>query len=398
MKKKSGYIMITVLILMMVLSAITYLFADVIYADLAIARNNKASQAAFALAEAGVQEAIYKIQYDTATRNAFLDATPIPPINRNQALISNGSYTVTFQNPVQDAATITATGFYQMGSRKAQRRITENITQSTLPPTWDIGAAMFTNMGSSLDNTSIELKLGQFTIYDGGIFSGWDILTKHGTTITAEKQVKARNIIDIQGTKNCECLIEDDGDPLTIQCSSNPGCVVQSHQLTNNPTPMIDFTTYKNQAIAANQCYGTVAPCNKTFPTSGSLTGVAYVEGDLTINNNFTINGVLAASGNIDVKNILTINKIGSSPSGVITLKTLYLNNGTLNATGLIWTGQETHVNNGNLNLTGGIIAHYIYLNNDHITIHYDPLVMNETLTNSANSSVIELRHWEEQY
>ena len=191
----------------------------------------------------------------------------------------------------------------------------------------------------------------------------------------------------------------DDGDPLTPQCSTNPGCVVQPNQLASNPTPMIDFSSYKQQAISANQCYGTVAPCNKTFPSSGALTGVAYMEGDLSIGGNLTMNGVLAASGNISINNAnLTINKVASNPSGVITLKTLYLNNAILSGTGLIWTGQETHINNGTLDLVGGIIAHYIYLNNDAIVIHYDPLVMNETLTNSPNASVIELKHWEEEY
>ena len=72
-KSNRGYITITVLILMMVLVAASYLYADALFSELTIARNNKGATAAFSLAEAGVQEAIYLIQYDIDVRNTFLN-------------------------------------------------------------------------------------------------------------------------------------------------------------------------------------------------------------------------------------------------------------------------------------------------------------------------------------
>jgi len=400
--KLKGYVSIVVLILMMVLVAISYLYADALFSELTIARNNKGASVAFALAEAGVQEAIYKVQYDPTIKAHFLNGSGTDTFSHpNPALINNGSYSVTINYTNPATATIDSTGFYQIGLRLAKRRITENIDQATLRPTWDIGAAIFTSPGNPKDLTNVDLKNAKtIRIYNGGIFSGWNLYTKNMTDIAAEGRIRAMGTIDSQGTKNCQCKIDEDNDPLTPQCFNNPdyGCQVEP----NSPPPeigipTIDFNAYKLQAITAGTCYGGTGQCNQTFPTSGPLTGIIYVDGNLSIDNDLTINGLLAASGNIDLKATLTINKVGHEPSGIITKGNLSFKR-TLNVTGLIWVGLETYVNNGDINLTGGIISHDIYINNSSTIIHYDSQIMNETLTDSSSTPVIELKHWEEEY
>jgi hypothetical protein len=401
--KLKGYVTIVVLILMSVLVAVSYLYADALFSELAIARNNKGSTVAFALAEAGVQEAIYKVRYDPGIKAHFLTGSGSDILPLKPALINNGSYKVTliYTNPA--TATIESTGFYQMGLRTAQRRITENIDQATLPLIWDIGAAIFTSPGSAPNNlTNIDLKNAKtIRIYNGGIFSGLDLNTKNVTNIAAEGRIRSMGIIDSQGTKNCQCKIADDNDPSTPQCFNNPdyGCQVEPHSSLSDPengTPPSGSADYKLQAISAGTCYNGVAPCNKPFPTSSTLTGIIYVEGGLEINHDLTINGLLVTSGNLDVKAVLTVNKTGDEPSGIIVDPGNFYSKRTLNVTGVIWVAQSIYVNNGDINLTGGIIVHDIYINNSSTIIHYDPQVINETL--KPTSQVIELKHWEEEY
>ena len=401
--KLKGYVTIIVLILMFVLVAASYLYADALFSELTIARNNKGSAVAFALAEAGVQEAIYKVQHDTTINPHFLSGSGSDSFSHPEpALISNGWYTVTITYTNPATAAISSTGFYQIGPRVAQRKITENISQATLQQTWDIDAGIFTSPGSSDNLTNIDLKNAKtIRIYNGGIFSGWDLYTKNVTDIAVEGRVRAMGIIDSQGTKNCQCLIDDDNDPLTPQCFNDPdyGCQVEPNftpSESENGTPSVGFDAYKLQAINAGTCYGEVAPCNKPFPTSGPLIGIIYVDGDLSIDKDLVINGLLAASGNIDIKATLTVNKVGSEPSGIIVNQGDLSFKRILNVTGLIWVGREIYVNNGDINLTGAIIAHNIYINNSSTIIHYDSDIINDTL--NLTSQVIELKHWEEEY
>lgn len=400
--KFKGYVTIVVLILMLVLIAVSYLYADALFSELTIARNNKGSTVAFALAEAGVQEAIYKVQYDDAIKANFITGSGSDILPLKQALINNGSYTVTLTYTNPATATIDSTGFYQMGLRIAQRKITEIIDQATLSQTWDIGAAIFTSPGSIGNLTNIDLKNAKtIRIYNGGIFSGWDLNTKNVTDIAAEGRIRSMGIIDSLGTKNCQCQIEDDGDPLTPQCFNDPdyGCQVEPNftlSESENGTPPVGFDAYKLQAINAGTCYGGVAPCDKPFPASGPLSGIIYVDGNLSIDNDLIINGLLAASGNIDIKATLTVNKVGSEPSGIIVDRGDLIFKRTLNVTGLIWVGREIYVNNGNINLTGAMIAHNIYINNSSTIIYYDSDIINDTI--NLTSQVIELKHWEEEY
>src|SRR4030065_1207521 len=116
---RKSYVSIVVLILMLVLVAASYLYADALFSELAIARNNKGAAVAFSLAEAGVQEAIWRIQYEVATRDTFLNEedgmTFFEHKSPNPTLIPKGEYSVTIKNTAKAAATVTAIGTYRVG-------------------------------------------------------------------------------------------------------------------------------------------------------------------------------------------------------------------------------------------------------------------------------------------
>src|SRR3972149_7735177 len=144
-EKKQAYVLISVLVIMMVMLAIAYTLADVLFSEMAIARNQKAASASFHLAEAGVQEAVWRIQYEPIARDKFLNTLDGETIfSHDPALLSGGSYDVLITNTAKGTATITSTGLYAIGIKTAQRKIKVSVTKATTPPPYDYDAAIFT--------------------------------------------------------------------------------------------------------------------------------------------------------------------------------------------------------------------------------------------------------------
>lgn len=422
LKFLKGYVTITVLILMMVLVAITYLFADAIYSELAIARNNKAAQAAFSLAEAGIQEAIYRVQYDTTpngARDTFLNNTSGSTYfeHPSPALIPNGAYSVTIQNTAKAVATVTSVGTLTMGLRTARREIKLDIAQATQPPEYPYDGAIYASgSGAGSSIADIDIWYAVVRIYGGSLLSNRDINFKFGSNVDIEKNVEAGDdVVNQWSSVDCNCLINDDGDPLTPQCTPPPGCSF----LEGVPAklmPQLDFEAYKTiaqntpgESPEANQYFEDADDLLDLIPIGGSKTfnGVVFVDDNLNLNYNRTLNmnGVLAASESIDLiwSQVNLAPPSGGGASGIMTQKNLKLWTwGNLSGTGLIYTGDRFETLASvpyTTTLTGGIISRRTWLNGFRTTnIYFDADVINTALGNPVDTPVIELNHWEEEY
>ena len=416
--QQNGYVTIIVLIFMMVLTAITYLYSDAIFTELTIARNNKGASVAFSLAEAGVQEAVYKIQYEAATRDTFLNTVSgVTNFSHDPALINNGAYQVTIQNTAEASATVTAIGTYKIGTlRTARREIKVDIAQATSIPPYNDDGAMFSHSAGGESTGDLEFDHATVNIYGGSLHSGRDISFK-ASTINVEQGIKAeRNINNQQGsTVNCNCNFVDDGDPLTPMCSDNPGCSYT--YVPQGEMPMIDFdssspNSYKNRAISQNQYYTSEANfySQTSFGTGQTKTfnGVVYVEGGITIKNNRTLNmnGVLATSGSIEVggsqNGTLNINPPSAGqPAGAIAEGSFEIDNkGNFSGTALIYAGFRVEIESSStpITFTGGILSRRIEVEDRVLNIYFDNTIINDTLDNPADTPIIEINHWEEEY
>jgi len=421
-KKRSGYVLIVVLILMLVLIIITYLYSDSLLAEWAIARNNKAAAIAFSMAESGIQEAVYRVQYHEATRNSFKGTGEITFPNeviftQDPGLIDNSYYEVKITNTQKGAATIESSGYYTAGLKTARRQIRVSISQASVPPPVDYGAIYTGGVGGGQSNADFDISEAQVRIYQGPIwlnrnFWAWGSsnVAIEGTDITKNEAVKTvsgytpKKKSDVWPVLNCNCLIDDDGDSETAQCSDNPGCVTTP--ITRVPPPTVSFNDYKNLARThvpiqyyANQAaFYTAAP-----PGTTTFNDVVYVDGPLTIDSSRTIivNGVLAIAGSITIDGSVTINRVADNPSGVITTGRFNLNStGRFSGTGLIWSGDWVRIdgNPAPFNLTGAIVSDRTSIASRTTNIYYDPDVVNATLTAGPITPVIEISHWEEEY
>ncbi|MEK7142687.1 MAG: hypothetical protein AAB785_00585 [Patescibacteria group bacterium] len=414
LKFKRGYITITVLILMMVLVAASYLYADALFSELTIARNNKGTAAAFSLAEAGVQEAIYLIQYDAEVRNTFLNTVdgvkyfdhPAP------ALIAKGSYSVTIQNTAKAAAIVTSIGSYQIGTlRTARREIKVGIAQANTPPPYPYDGGIYTTgSGAGSSIADVDFWYAPVKIFGGGVLSNRDINLKFSSDVDVEKTVEAGNQVDLKSgsTLDCNCLLIDDGDPETTQCADNPGCT----PLEGAPPktiPSISFDAYKTLAQIQGQYYASQSDFKNLIPNfgSGTFNGVVFIDGPLDIDwgRTITMNGVIAASGSIRISlgQLLTNTPSGGGASGVLSMRDVEIGTlGNFSGSGLVYAGDRFRVDSSipyPLNLTGGVISRRTWISGYRITnIYFDADIINTALGNPLETPVIEINHWEEEY
>lgn len=416
-KDFKGYVTIVVLILMMVLLAASYFYAGSLLSELAIARNNKASSVAFSLAEAGVQEAIYRVKKTGSTERAqFGLQEGFSSFNHNPALLSQGGYTVEITNSGPYVASVKSIGTYRTGSRITKREIRVGIAEASASYA---GGAIFGAGGAGESIADLDFWAAAVNIFNGSLFSNRDINLKFGADLNIESAYtdplnpKLRidgvlvhdDLTNQNSVLDCNCLIEDDSDPETLQCEPPPGCTA-SLMTTPLGMPQMNFDYYKTQAGV--QYYNNQNDFKKNFPADSSKTfdGVVYIDGTLNIddNRNMTMNGVLAASGSISITNgQLTVAPGALGFSGVLSQRDFIVGTeGNFNGTGLVYTSDRTEFDSSttySTNLIGGIISRRTWFSGYRaVSITLDPAVINSTLKNSGESPVVEINHWEEEY
>lgn len=398
-QKKGGYVLISVLIIMMILLTMMYFFSDALFSELAIANNQKSATVSFHLAEAGAQEAVWRIQNDSTTRNTFLNtASGLTTFSHNN-FMTNGSYTVNIQNISKGAATISVTGLYQSGIKQAQRRILVNVYQA-ITGAYSYDAGLFVGGPGSGDIYLHNLTVNFGSDYDKGGISGGGNIDIGNATLNLTKDLLANGTIT---TKNSNINLPPDIPPVPPDTEGVPGGIQQSDYPTNFDLPGIDIESFKTLAQVQNQYY-TSAQFATLLKTKNTFTGVVYVSGSGGIDlkkDHLVINGLLVSEGSISIDNDTLTIKHNPAPSGLITLANFNVNNATVNIEGLVYVSNlAASANNANITVTGAILAHDFSANNIDLTINLKKDWVNETFAAGGNSgsAVIKTQHWEEEY
>lgn len=447
---KKGYIVITILILMLVLVAIVYLYGDALFSELAIARNNRGAQVAFSLAEAGVQEAIYKVQYDTTVRSHFLAGTPDDSFTHDApALLTRGSYQVAIENTAPGVATIISTGKYQIGASKTAQRVIKTLIAQGTTQQYTNTAGIYTSPAGGQSTGDIDIKGADVKIYGervngeiygGGLASGKSLsivkwqgvgsqVNIEGSSVTynnTDPQDPGKPTIDNDSTLNYNCYIDSDPVPPNPPDLNLPD-LCSSEYASHTPTPgaasempRIDSDAYKTQAknSVPTQYFEKQADFDARFflnptRTSAEATGVVYVDNSLVIaaDRTFKMNGVLISSGSISVgapnetgQLIISRDGLGEhQPSGVVTLYSFNVKaGGIFSGTGLVYIGEQGEADFdpsfNPIELTGGILARRVSITRRPVIIHFNPTIINDTIGNPYDTPVIEINHWEEEY
>ena len=130
----NGFVLVvSVLVLTTLLIVGTYLIASS-DAENKISNVQNLATKNYYLAEAGVNEMIWKIQNDSATGTAFTNGTLNSSNNISRTNVfgdSNASYVVEARNTVTSEAWITATSTYQIGNNISRRVVKAYVVQAT---------------------------------------------------------------------------------------------------------------------------------------------------------------------------------------------------------------------------------------------------------------------------
>ena len=387
---KRGYILVSVLVIMIVMLAIVFILADTLLSELAISRNQKAATVSFNLAEAGVQEAIWQIQNNIEIKDAFMAGTVDVTIPHTQALLPGGSYEFNILHTAPGAATITATGFDQFGVKLAQRIINLNVIQTGTVSAYPYDAALLVGGPGSGNVYFHNMNITHGESFDPGSINSGGNIDIGNANIDVTKDILANGTINTHNSNVNHDGTEQANYPTAFAL---PGIDV------NSDSP----NSYKSQAIAQNQYY-TATTFTNLIKTQTTFNGVVYIAGSggVTIKNkSLTFNGALVSEGTVTVTNATLNIYHNPAPSGLITLGNLNVVNATLNIEGMVYVGVLTSASvNSNITITGAILAHDFYGNNMNLTLNFKKDWVNETLAGGGTGTtpIIKLQHWEEEY
>lgn len=446
--EKEGVILIfALLILSIILFTSTY-FISFSLTGSKISLSQANATKAYYLAEAGVDEAIFKLKNNTSWKNAFetqptienpnCSSWSIPDYERNPALFDKGSYKISIENLGCARAKITSISMIMVEGKKVAQRVIKTEVFKPINTDNDISNFGIFTSGSS-ENITIN-SVAPFNIHNGNIFSNNKIKLQFSSNVNVDEKALANNKIEIS-TPPYESYLNASAICANNICEGDcsEGCPPAKVSM-----PILDFDLY-SQASKNNDCSltRTDGETNCYFSSSEkfekmlwdnypeiTLNGVIYVDGDINIRagQDMVINGTLVSGENKNINigkenawsrpewpynrygycNIKIYRPDENSPSGILAQKRVNIGRwfGTglesLYIEGLIYSGYKMEISSVNapMEIYGGIAATKIILSSiwNGFDVYLDSDIIIDTFGDSEYSPVISINHWEEEY
>lgn len=385
---RQGFALIaTTIITALLLLAGSY-FISLSTTDIKIASAHRASIKTYALAQAGANAMIRRIQDDPILESAFIAGTLSTSISRSAVFEPADSYNVSAQSTAPGAADIISTGRYQLGDNTAARTITVTFAERALgdPEQWALPLFAGGLGGQQNGNVTIEIPVN---IAGGNVHANQNFKVQGATVTVTNGNVTASNNI----------LVLAGGTLNIINGTQQTGVAEET-------MPVIDFSSDlpNSKKNRASETY--TAAEFSTIPSGSTLSGIIYVSESLSITNQtLTINGQLVVNGDLTINNPgnwITIND-ALEGSGILVLGSLVINS-SLTVQGALYS--QTHVDmnvtepNAEVDLTGGIVGWRVTIHgrsDAQITINYNQEFVSKSLDPNYTTALIE-DHWAENY
>ena len=361
-----------------------------------ISRSQQEGTTAYYVAEAGIKDALWRINTTSAYSTAILNGTLNVTYSASNVPASGQGFTVTMMTDATKGAgyaTVDVTGTSNNGTFIAKRRIKTNVFQGSSSSS--IGQNAFFGGGAlSITNGSSSLQFS-----NGGLYSSGAVSINNATVNLGSFEINAVGSYSANPSSTVTAG--------AIHSSNNPPAP------SNISTPSFDFTYYSThyntrytntqfQNLFCSSCGSTVTlPGPVTYVTGAvSLPNSARnktlnVTGMLIINGNFTINGAVSNfRGNFTDP--------GNGKSGLFIRSNGSFSNGTWNINGVLYASGSLSLSVGSsqsMTVNGAIVAGGATSINTGLstTWTYNNTRATATLGAGAPSSV-EVQHWEEEY
>ncbi|MFH1173435.1 MAG: hypothetical protein V1692_02810 [bacterium] len=424
-KNNEGFLLLLVFLVVFLLLLMSLYFYSFIITELKISKNQSVAEQCYYLAEAGVEETIWKLRNDNSWKTNFENGTCNPcTFSRDPIFFAGGAYDVSLQSTGQAKGEITSVGTYTLlPSDITAQRIIKIKAFKAQQSVFTEEIALYSGDGD------INVSWSDPEVINGGIFSNDDINVNYNafphTTETAS--------VTLGGSINY-CLWGY-GHPTYCDLIADGSVGYESDQDQWSPPiemPKLNFddpnssTSYKYIAehnYTPDHLYsqGEFEQMLKNATDQGQpLTlsnGIHYVTGHIKIKRgqSLIVNGVLAADNSITIgiggsgadANVTVNNPSDPTfdqPSGLLSKGSILSNNwaNNINVEGLLYANDQVQFTDFNVNLTvnGGIIARGVTFSSlfDAINITYNKNIIQNTLGGSTFSPVVTVEHWEEEY
>jgi len=460
--QEKGVILIVSVLILGVLLTLGAYFLTFTLTESRISKSQIAGIQDYYLAEAGVNEVIWKLKNDPVWKSNF----ETPPgcynwsanFSRSNTLLPNSSYQVQIQNSDCARGQIIATSSLNLAlGKSAQRVVKTKVFKAIGSLTGD--SAVFS--GGTSENIDINASL--VNVYNGNLFAN------NNLSIGLISNV---DVYDNPDTENLEGKAVAGGN-LTVswlssldslaRCAKNVcqgDCTGQGCPPSIISMPMVDFdsnndNSYKKKALAKEGLGQCSILCNqaqcstKCVLTDSEFTDLLWQvgeEGTLTLNNEITyvtgsidlkgarflvVNGALVADGTISIgenqcwtnkghkdcgNDQITVSDPGTGkPSGILTKGKinfgLYSSYHTMDIVGLVYANDEIRIVSVPqiFRVTGGVLGRKIAIVSVWASMNFylDNTIITEGIwggskppggTTPPYSPVVTIEHWEESY
>jgi len=400
---KGVALILTILLMTLILFLSLYLLSFSLTED-RIAHSQAWGAKTYYLAEAGVQELVWKLRNDTTYKQNF-ETNPAwtTTFSRTNPFGTNsGTYTVTITNSSLAHGEITSIGTINIAGGNTSQRIVKTYVYRA------IGQSGLANNTGYADG-DINFSASLINFYGGNLHSNINVIVNLISTINIEDDLDAVNNFN----KSFLSTVNVGG---TIHAKNYPPAG------SNITMPAVDFdsadpNSLKNKAtvVYSQTQFDNLVAANQNLTLNGPIT---YVDGDVTLkcDHSLTINGLLVAARDLDIgnlslacllqcgKNNITVNHTSGQPSGILAKRKINFDlcTGNVNVNGIIYANDEFKTLSlpKSFNIIGSLIGRKLSITSVwqpiNITLNNDYL--NEVLTPTEFSSVITVEHWEEEY
>ncbi len=447
-QKKGSALIVAIIVLGLMVFLATY-FISFSLTGAKMANSQKYASQTYYLAEAGIQEAIFKLKNDTLWKDAFetlptaLDpdcsSWSIPSYQRTGGIFVNGDYQVTINNLGCAKAEIVSQATIGISSvRKSQRVVKVKISKAMGNPISEYG--IFT--GGASGNVSITLT-NPLKLHGGNMLVENNLQVKSLSKVFIDEKALAGNNVLIDGSSQLNSI---------STCSANM-CQAECDPITECPPtdidmPPIDFDSGEADSFLSE---ANISDCSSlrsdgkinciftksefenvlwanypliTFPVGA----VIYVKGDVNIRagQDLHITGTLVSDRDINLgqdncwlksqppfircgfSTVEVLRPSDSLPSGLLAKRKLNIGGAfgigshSLFVAGLVYSGDQMTISSvlAPIEIHGGLVARKIDFSSiwQPFDIYLDADVIVDTFGVASYSPVIIVDHWEEEY
>ncbi len=432
--QQKGIVVIITLLTLGILLLLGAYFLSFTVSELKISQSQELGAKTYSLAEAGIAEAIWKLQHDSDWSINFTREPDCydwqASFERENHLFPESSYSVSIENLECGRGIVTSIAKIFISEDKFSQRVIKVTLYKAIGEPIDIFGIF---AGRTGPGTNIIAENGsEILVKDGNVFSGHNVIVEGDSFLEVEDKILAAHQIveDGQVIALAKCagnvcdpeeLCEEcpasriDIPAIDFDSAENPNSLKSRAQTTQDN---LECEVLGNDIVVSSKCVFTRAEFRnllRDVGNNGTLTlnnSATYVTGriDVPTERNLVVNGILAADSDISASEnskITVRDDDGNLAAGLFSKTRISFNENSQidEFIGLLYALDHIKMESltGEVKLRGAVMANnHVMFSGTKAEIILDSQVVNDVLYltehEDGDSPVIAIEHWEEAY